>query len=104
MFGAKFRWLGVKVDLREVMQRENADHAHDDCGDHNLHDGPVLQKKLADENMVGADATFLQQKAKSESEYDAADDHLGGCRQCRLIDLGFFDRFARIEHRLNPKH
>ena len=104
MFGASFVGLSVEVDLREVMQRKNADHAHDDCRQHDLHNGPVLEQELADENMVGADAALLQQKAKHKSEYDTSDNHRGGCRRCGLVELGFFDGFARIEHRLNPKH
>ena len=74
----ELRWLGVKVDLGEVMQRKNADHTHDDCRQHNLHNGPVLKQQLTDKNMVRADAALLQKKSKQESKDDSADGKAAG--------------------------
>ena len=49
--GSYSRRLDVQVHLREVMQGKHADHADDDRGEHDLHDGKILEQKLADENV-----------------------------------------------------
>jgi hypothetical protein len=65
---ADARRLDVQVHLGEVVQREYADHADDNCGEHYLHDGPVLKKQLADEHVVFANAPFLQEEAKHQAK------------------------------------
>ena len=66
-----------------MVQREDAEHADDDRGQHDLHDGQVLEQQLADEDVEFADAAFLQQEAEDEAEEDRADKlraaHRAGC-------------------------
>ena len=45
---ADSRRLEMEVRLGEVVQYENADHAHDDGSEHNFGDGPILKQQLAD--------------------------------------------------------
>ena len=39
--------------------------AHDHGRPHHLHDGPVLEQELADQNVIGPDAAFLQQEPEA---------------------------------------
>ena len=78
MLPPSFVGLMWRLTLREMVQGEDAGHADDHGGRHDLHHGPVLEQKLADEDVIGADAALLQEEAEGEPEDDALDDDARG--------------------------
>ncbi len=68
------------------------------CGEHYLHDGPILKEQLADENMVFSNAAFLQKETRRQTKHRAGNQC--GCRGHKR--RGRFRRllngFAGINH------
>jgi len=46
MFAPILVGLICRFTFGEVVQREHADHADDNCGEHDLRNGPILKKQF----------------------------------------------------------
>ena len=100
MLAPILRRLDVQVHLGEVVQREYADHADDDCGEHDLRDGPVLKEQLADEHVEFSHAAFLQEEAKRQTKQRAGDQFGSRGHRRRGLFRRLLNGFARINHGL----
>ena len=78
---AQARRLEVEVDLREMVQRKDADHADGDRAEHDFHDREVLEQQLPNENIVFRHAALLQEEAKGEAEEDRSNELLRAGRR-----------------------
>ena len=88
----------VEVYVGEVMQREYADHADDNCGQYDLRNGPILKKQLTDEHVVLPNAPFLQQETKHQTK-DRARNQLGSrVHMWRGHFRRLLNGFAGIDH------
>ena len=91
------RRLKMQIHLGEIMQREDADHADDDCRHHDLHDREVLEQQLTEQDVVFAHAALLQKEAEREAEENRADQLRTAHRALRRL-AGLLHCFAGIDH------
>ena len=59
--------LQVQIHFRGAVQRPDAEHADNDRAEHDFGDGPILEKKLADQDVEFGGTALLQKEAEDKT-------------------------------------
>ena len=95
----------MEIDYGKVVKSEDAHHAHDDRRQHDLYDSPVLKQKLPYQDVIGANAAFLQKETEDKTESYPSEESLGGgATKLSPLTLDFLTASPGSSIGLHPEH